>query len=109
MPKHKDFQKIYASMKATYGKRANSVYYAWVNKNKLDDTKSFKGWKYKNVYRPVIKKYRKITTAVYPPVEVNWKKAMPRRLFPPKFSNTRKYHSKHKSKLAFPFNILSGK
>ena len=39
MPKHPDFQEIYDSMKKQYGKRVDEVYYAWVNKHRLNDTK----------------------------------------------------------------------
>lgn len=40
MPKHSDFQQIYNTMVKKYGeKKGKQVYYAWLNKHKLDDTK----------------------------------------------------------------------
>lgn len=46
MPLHPDFQKIYDKMVAQYGaKKGKSVFYAWVNQHKYDDTKPFPGKK----------------------------------------------------------------
>ena len=40
MPKNSDFDKIYANFISKYGeKEGKNFYYAWLNKNKLDDTK----------------------------------------------------------------------
>lgn len=42
MPKHKDFQKIYKRFTSQYGKeKGKNLYFAWLNKKGLDDTKSF--------------------------------------------------------------------
>jgi len=44
MPKHADFQKIHNRFMKQYGKeKGDSMYYAWLNKHKYDDTKSFPG------------------------------------------------------------------
>lgn len=45
-PLHADFQKTLDNMQTKYGaKRGKSIFYAWINKNKLDDTKARKGQK----------------------------------------------------------------
>ncbi len=42
MPLHPDFQKILDQFKARYGnKKGTSVFYAWINKRKLDYTKAY--------------------------------------------------------------------
>jgi len=42
MPKHKDFQKIYKRFTSQYGKeKGKELYFAWLNKKGLDDTKPF--------------------------------------------------------------------
>jgi hypothetical protein len=44
MPKSKDFQKIYTRFVSQYGEeKGKERYYAWLNKNKYDDTKPFPG------------------------------------------------------------------
>jgi len=42
MPKHPDFKKIYARFTKQYGaKKGEDLYYAWLNKKGLDDTKPY--------------------------------------------------------------------
>lgn len=42
MPIHPDFQKILKNMIKQYGeKKGKRVYYAWLNRNKLDESKPF--------------------------------------------------------------------
>jgi len=42
MPKHKDFQKIYKRFIKQYGKeKGKELYFAWLNKKGLDDTKPY--------------------------------------------------------------------
>lgn len=43
MPKHQDFQKIHNRFMKQYGKEGESMYYAWLNHHKYDDTKAFPG------------------------------------------------------------------
>ena len=41
MPKHPDFVKIHARFVKQYGKKGDSLYYAWLSKKGYDDTKPF--------------------------------------------------------------------
>lgn len=44
IPKHKDFQKVYNNFITEYGKeKGESLYYAYINKHKYDDTKPMPG------------------------------------------------------------------
>ena len=56
MPKHADFKKIHSRFIKTYSiKKGESLYFAWLNKKGLDDTKPFPKKKEKKEFRcPVI-------------------------------------------------------
>jgi len=51
MPKHPDFIKIHARFVKQYGKKGDSLYYAWLNKKGYDDTKPFPKGKEKKEFQ----------------------------------------------------------